>query len=449
MEPLGAVAVGAGGPWDLADFAKDAHGTWCLKEHESALQEVAKAAAPHAPVHVVGFIGDAGAGKSFLIDQLRLPTDDAGEGGGCAEEDTGDEAREGSECSTSEEVSKGTCGVRLYQHDMQLRHAVHRLMFLDTEGLNANSSSDVSRETEEYSLLIEKRPAVLQLLPNLVYKACDVLVYVWGAEHQNPSQETPAKQAYQHCLEAVRPPMATMEEDAENAPKPALLVVLNRQPVRKCVTLPVEGDDPAEFLRIRVDECTHELLALETHDMDRKLSRHFSSVMCLRVPLKESRWGRRGGGKGREGITGLKVLPEAVGSLRTTINALLKATLRRAPFPRVHLSALGWATAFPQFVHGVNAATNRWGPTQPPKAADVMHCNATAFSSRSRCAAHNLPRCCASDCTTAAECCQLHHAVTCAAHNAPACISCMMRFSELDKRLQYCCRRHHRTQSHA
>ncbi|KAJ9460151.1 hypothetical protein DIPPA_00456 [Diplonema papillatum] len=326
-----------------------------LEVNASCMQSLARCSESTVPNHAVCFIGDTGGGKSYVVAQLLA----------------GDWPARGKPVKTD-----ATEGIRVYAHRPGRGY---RALLLDTEGLHATEPRHAFFTEEDMGAHNSyRRPGVLTLIPHFAHQAADVVVYVWGPE---TAGEHAMEKAYQACVECF-----SLKNEAggggggagEN--RPALLVLLNKQPLRRCFSARgAAAGGEAEL--IGPEEASRELRSIdERGGHGGILPRHFSSVWCHRLPFIGSKWRARSGG---EYLTGEAVFQSAVHALDEVIHTALlhrKRSCATVDGRRVFLSELGWVISVPDRARCVNDPSfHRWAAPRGTAVAQVVFWNGVAF----------------------------------------------------------------------
>eukprot|EP01060_Flectonema_neradi_P024089 TRINITY_DN3262_c0_g1_i1.p1 TRINITY_DN3262_c0_g1~~TRINITY_DN3262_c0_g1_i1.p1 ORF type:complete len:361 (+),score=48.90 TRINITY_DN3262_c0_g1_i1:59-1141(+) len=279
--------------------------------------------------HLVTFVGDAEAGKTELIERLinRKPPDPS--------------------------TLSSTNDIVLRDHEMigvMGSTETYTIRILDTEGVNNSKSSPA------------QRIACNQLLKHVAVKLSDIIIYVWSPTGDN-HPGTLVEQAYQHLIELIGRPNAESERSQRR--KPALLVILNKMPLRHCYK-GVMGN----FVPITSDTCTTELLEV---DKVGNLESLFSSVRCCYVPLAGSKWRP----PRQRDLIGSAIIPTMIQQIETNIHSLfISQHLKEQQYQsRAILSQSGWVASLPHVERLINNLDDRWGVPQHPTVTNIHQWN--------------------------------------------------------------------------
>eukprot|EP00755_Sulcionema_specki_P027432 Sspe_Gene.87746::Locus_59516_Transcript_1_1_Confidence_1.000_Length_1587::g.87746::m.87746 len=313
------------------------------------------------PAHTIAFLGDHGAGKSFIIrhlinlDKMRQLALTRREGGREVVENVSSPPVVSDSATGDFEMVK-TEGARLYSH----RHGTRRdrVYVLDTEGLNG--IRDCGSEEKQFRYNGHINPAVQLRIPILAQRA-DVIVYVWGPDGHN-NNDNAVNDAYRQCVSALRLNTSSSRPSSRRrALRPSLLLLLNKQPLRHCYSKRL-GNDGSKLLTER--DCTDELRLCDART--RHLASNFTDYRCFRLPSRASTW--------RNALRGTDVFSEGIVCLEQILCDLLRTQTRARlveKFPSFLVSEKAWVAGLPLMVRTVNQCSSSQTPPTPVTEEEV------------------------------------------------------------------------------
>eukprot|EP01064_Diplonema_japonicum_P011805 TRINITY_DN19259_c0_g1_i1.p1 TRINITY_DN19259_c0_g1~~TRINITY_DN19259_c0_g1_i1.p1 ORF type:complete len:338 (+),score=77.65 TRINITY_DN19259_c0_g1_i1:69-1082(+) len=295
--------------------------------NEECLKALEKCVKKTEPSKVVVVVGDQGVGKSTIVAELLRDPVVRNMSGNMVVD------------------AERTTGVRVFTNKVKAQTSIYKYLLIDTEGLNsAEPPEGVPRE--QYNSYY--RPGLQQLIPQLAYQAASLVIYCSGS---------PMPKAYSDCVEAFHVTSGgTPVNRSRETIKPTLLVLLNKQPLRKCFS-----SDKDEVEYVTEEACSEALRGCDERNGG-CLGNFFCSLHAFMLPLKDSKFRPRN----RSDVQGGPVFGVSISTLQVVIHHLLTDQIRHSleiqkGVGKAILSEAAWVRSLPIKVGIINEAIHKWG----------------------------------------------------------------------------------------